>query len=393
VIALVAAAGCTSTDGPLTVHIADDAGSEGLEIAPTNEDAAPLDDASHPRDAGTADAGEDAAVDAEVAPFHVIGRVDLRDPAGPRFGWPGTKIRARFAGSGIAFELEDSGTSHYDVSIDGGPPSILVVSGGPATYELASGLPPGSHEVVVTKRTETFLGVTQLLDVRATRGGTLIPTPVPRGRRMEIVGDSITCGYGVLGPDETCPFSADTQSEPLAWGALAAKSLSAMHTSIAVSGIGVFRNYAGDIQDTMPERYGRSIADDPSSAWDHSFVPDVIVVNLGTNDFAGGKGDPGPVFQETYVAFLATLRATHPTAHIVATTSPMLSGSNASAHRAYVEAAIAQRKAAGDARISFLAIEEQRPEDGLGCGFHPSRVTQQKMATRLVSHVKPRLGW
>lgn len=328
-----------------------------------------------------------------VAPFHIVGRIDTRDPAGPRFGWPGAEIRARFTGPGLSLELADTGASWYDVVIDGAAPTQLVVSGARKPYAIGGSLPGGVHDVVLTKRTETFLGVTQLFAVTPLPGGALVPTPIPAARRIELIGDSITCGYGVLGSDHACPFTAETEAEPLAWGALAARQLGALRALTAVSGIGVLRNYGGETENTMPERYGRSIADDPTSAWDHSFVPDLIVVNLGTNDFAGGKGDPGPAFQTAYAAFLATLRATHPNATIVCATSPMLSEPNRTTLRTYVEGAIAQRAAAGDMKLTLLDIEEHTDADGYGCGYHPSVATQAKMAARLVAHVKPLMGW
>jgi len=333
------------------------------------------------------DAGDAPRV---IAPFHVVGRFDARDPAGPRFGWAGTQVRARFAGSALQIELADSGVSHYDVAIDGAAPTLLVVAGAKKTYDVATGLAPGAHELVLTKRTETFTGVTQLFGFV----GELIPSPAPNGRHIELVGDSITCGFGVLGPDETCEFSAATEAEPLAWGALAAFELGALRMVTAVSGMGVLRNYDGSTTDTMPDRYDRSLADDATSTWSHqAFEPDVIVVNLGTNDFAGGKGDPGPGFQTAYTKLLADLRARHPSAHIVVATSPMLSGENRANHRAYVENSTVARQSAGDTKISLLDIEVQSDLDGYGCAYHPSITTQQKMATKLVEHVKSLMGW
>lgn len=325
-----------------------------------------------------------------VAPFHVIGRFDAREPSGPRLGWAGTEIRARFSGTRLALELADTGISHYDVVIDGAAPRLLVVFGGKRPYEVASNLAPGVHELVLTKRTETFTGVTQLFGFE----GTLIPSEPPSGRRIELVGDSITCGFGVLGPDATCEFSADTQAEPRAWGAIAAKELGAMRMVTAVSGMGVLRNFDGSMTDTMPDRYDRSLADDATSSWDHhAFEPDLIVVNLGTNDFAGGKGDPGPAFESAYTKLLADLRAKHADARIVATTSPMLSGENHAKHRSYVERAIAARTSGGDAKLSFVDLETQDDLDGYGCAYHPSIATHQKMAARLVQHVKTLMGW
>jgi lysophospholipase L1-like esterase len=363
--------------------------------SPPDAAAAPV--ATH--DAGTPTGNEAAASDGSdhdasallpLAPFHIIGRVDTRDAARPRFGWSGTELRARFSGASLSVILADTGTSYYDVAVDGGAPVTLLVTGAAQPYALATGLAMGEHDVILKKRTETVTGVTQLFGFM----GTLVATPEPAGRRIEVIGDSITCGFGVLGADQRCPFSPSTEAEPLAWGALASKELGALHMATAVSGIGVIRNFGGDTTDTMPALYDRAIANDASSSWDpRGFEPDVIVVELGTNDFEGGKGDPGAAFQATYTAFLALLRARHALAHVVAATSPMASTENRARLAAYVAGAVADRAAAGDANVSWLDIAQQSAADGYGCDWHPSVTTQQKLAAELVAHLKPRMGW
>lgn len=98
-------------------------------------------------------------------------------------------------------------------------------------------------------------------------------------------------------------------------------------------------------------------------------------------------------FQSTYVSFLTALRATHPRAHIVVATSPMLSGANRTMLRAYLDAALAERFAAGESRLTLLDIDEQDSSNGLGCQYHPSTATQERMAAKLVAHVRPLMGW
>jgi lysophospholipase L1-like esterase len=402
-VLVVAAAAALAIVGCGSAHAPPSEGSEApVPIGAGTQPSSPAAPSTGP--GGEADAGRgggavtDGAADGDggkpvaLAPYHLEGRVDRRDPDGPRFGWPGSRLRARFTGTGLSLVLADRGTSHYDVSIDGASTGVLIVTGSARPYEVAAGLAPGVHDVVVTKRTETFLGVTQLQGIVPAPGGAIVPSPVWTGVRMEIIGDSISCGYGVLGTDAFCPFSADTEAETEAWGALAARELSAAHTTIAWSGLGLYRNYDGVTTDTMPLLYGRAIGDDPESTWDHSFVPDVVVVALGTNDFAGGKGDPGSVFETTYVAFLEELRSIHPKAHLAVATSPMLSGNNRAKLLEYATAAVAARVNAGDANVSLVDLDEQRELDGYGCNHHPNVVTQRKMAAKLVAHLRARLG-
>ena len=69
------------------------------------------------------------------------------------------------------------------------------------------------------------------------------------------------------------------------------RELGAAHVAIAYSGIGMLRNNGGGTTGTMPERYERTLADDAASLGLARYTPDVVVIDLGTNDFA--TGDPG----------------------------------------------------------------------------------------------------
>jgi lysophospholipase L1-like esterase len=334
----------------------------------------------------------------EAAPrWHLLGRFDTSDTVGPRFSWPGSAIAATFTGTGLSVKLRDSGTNQFAVVIDRRAPVVLSTNKTTDTYSVASNLPTGQHSVLITKRTESYVGVVQLLGL-APQGGALVVSPMPLARRIEFIGDSITCGYGTLGSSALCHFTPDTEDETSAYGALAAAQLNAQQTAIAYSGIGMYRNGGGDTANTMPTRFQRTLADDPASTWTFNTPPPhVVVVNLGTNDF--GRGDPGPPFQQAYVAFLRQLRARYPDAHVICTLSPMLSDGYPAGVMArtkaatYIKAAVQQRIAASDAHVSYFEFDEQRPAAGYGCDFHPNAKTQQFMAAKLVPVIRSLTGW
>jgi lysophospholipase L1-like esterase len=320
----------------------------------------------------------DAAPPGVVEDIHFIGRFS---PA-MAFAWPGTQIRTRFSGTELAVALSDTATDLFEVTIDGvvaAPP--LQTMAGSHTYPLATGLAPGEHDVVLAKRTESNQGT---VTFGGFSGSPLVPT-ARRSRLIELVGDSITCGYGVLGASSACNFSQATESEPAAWGSLAAAQLQADHVAIAYSGIGMVRNNGGDTVNTMPLKYPRVIADDASSTWDFSYTPDVIVINLGTNDFAAG--DPGPGYVTAYDAFIAMLRGHFPAAPILITTSPMVGGAARTTLRGYLD------RIATDSGVTVVDIAQQLAADGFGCNFHPNTVTAGKMAATLVPAIRAATGW
>ncbi len=322
--------------------------------------------------------------------IHYLGRFD----ATHRFAWPGSAIGARFDGTTISAQLDDGGQNWFTVSIDGGAPTLLHATAGSNSYVLASGLTAGPHDVLIRRRTESFFGITTF---QGFSGATLVPSPRP-SRFVEMIGDSITCGYGDLGVGPTCSFDATTESEPDAWGALAAAQLGAAHAAIAYSGKGIYRNNGGDMTDLMSALYLRTFADDPASTNDFaSYTPDVVVIDLGTNDFAAG--DPGQPFVDAYDAFVQSLRARWPNAFVVVASSPMISDAYPAGQmqrtiaHGYLTQVVALAAARGDTKVSYVEIAEQDPADGYGCGYHPSAITQQKMATALAAHIHSITGW
>jgi lysophospholipase L1-like esterase len=322
----------------------------------------------------------------DPAGVRIIGRADWSDPAGPRFCWSGTTIAARFTGSSVGVRLRDGG-NYFHVTLDGD--ALPVLAAGPAQehYPLAANLSPGPHELLLHRRTEAFVGETQLLGLTLAPAGTLLPPPPPADRRLELVGDSITCGYGIEGADQYEPFSPATENHHLAFGAVAARALGAEAVSIAWSGKGLVRDWKGDPRLSIPELYERVLAD-RTTPWDFGrSVPDAVVINLGTNDF--GPGDPGPVFGETYRTFVARVRSRYPRARILCTLGPLMSAPQVTSARAY----LAPLLEGGEPGISLLEFPRQDGSLGYGCDRHPSRATHQAMAGQLVPELRRLLGW
>src|SRR5690606_1091794 len=109
-------------------------------------------------------------------------------------------------------------------------------------------------------------------------GGELLPLPPEREarREIEIIGDSITCGYGILGASAECRFSFATQRASEAYVALAGRALGVDVATICWTGRGVYRNFDEPDEPTMPRLWRPVRA--PGR------LPSAVVVNLGTND-------------------------------------------------------------------------------------------------------------
>jgi hypothetical protein len=346
------------------------------------------------------------AVDARAPELRLEGRFDDGDAAGPRFQWPGTAIRLRFAGTGVkvtlgehSLELDEyQQVAHdwYDVSLDGQHLSEFEAQEGVQTYTLASGLNKGEHELILRKRTEAFVGIGQFLGFELDAGSTVLHDAAP-SRRIEFIGDSITAGFGV---DQAAPclFSARTENYTHSYAYLTAQALGAEQMVLAITGAGAYRNWLGSTVNTIGDLYPRTMPTDWNSRWDFSrWTPDVVVINIGTGDFTGG--DPGrDAFLGAYRSLLTRVRNNYPAALLVIAVGPMLSdlwpaGARALTQgRSYMSDLVAERNQAGDARVKLIEFPNQ---DGsaTGCKSHPSAATQSRVAVELTAFLRQQLGW
>lgn len=317
-----------------------------------------------------------------------VGRFDTSDPGGARFAWPGSTIVGRFKGTGISVRLKDDGKNFFQVLVDGEPKAVLHADAHKEVYPLAEGLPDGVHDVAIYRRTEPKLGETTFLGF--TTSGTLLPPAPPPDRRIELIGDSITAGYGNEGPNATCTFNPAEENQYQTYGAITARALGAEHVTIA---------WSAQTIGQMTEYFERTLPARTDSQWDFkAWVPQVVVLNVGTNNFA--TYDPTEVrYVRIYTALFDRVRKVYPDAFIVCLLGPMLTDiyppgkKNLTLARKYMQATMAKIKDSGEKNFEYVELPEQNHANGLGCGFHPSMKTHKLMSDRLVQIIHEKLGW
>jgi lysophospholipase L1-like esterase len=315
-----------------------------------------------------------------------IGRWDQSDPNAARAAWSGSGVAFAFNGTEASVTLDDAG-QFFTVLVDGEVQANLETSQGEQTYPVASGLPDGDHEVFLYRRTEASFGDTVFLGAEL-NGGTLLPPPVAPTRRIEVIGDSITCGYGNEGASESCDFSADTENHYLTYGAIAARNVNAELTTIAWSGKGIIFNYGDDKNDPMPAIYDQILPWTPGSTWNFGWQPDVVVINLGTNDFST-DGDPSEAeFGGAYSDFLDHLREKYPSAKILCLVPTLLGGSDLTAAESYIQNVVAAKN---DPNMEAFSMDFT--STGWGCDYHPSLSTHESMGAALTTKLKSLMSW
>lgn len=332
-------------------------------------------------------------VDADHPHVQYIGRVSLLSPKAPAFSWTGVSIRLRFTGPSISIRLRDE-ANRYSVVIDGVERSVLQASAQQEEYSLAENLGEGPHELHLIKRHESHFHKAEFIGVRLSRGHRLLPPPPRSKLRMEFIGDSYVGCYGC----ESDRREGDDQdylrftNVSRSFGALVAKHYDAEAMVLAYGGKGLVRNNAKDTTGKpFPLYYEHALHVNenlglPKNPWPfEGWVPRLIVIHLGINDFSGDS--LLPALPETYVAryeqFLNSLRTRYNEARFVLmSTTEWPYG----LLRPAVETVIRRQEAAGYKDVIHFHYDLQ-PES---LHWHPSVRQHEEIAARLVELIDRR---
>jgi lysophospholipase L1-like esterase len=320
------------------------------------------------------------------------GRFDMSDPAQPKFAWSGSQIIISFTASSIAVRLSANGI-RFRVSVDGKLNDFIATSA--STYNLAAGLSLSqSHRVTLWRQTEASKGVAKFLGVTLPEGGSLEPSPTAAPHKIEVIGDSISTGYGNEGRTGCIGYRVSQQNHWMSYGAITARAMAADVITVAWSGKGMYRNRDGTTASTgitVPELYARTLPNVATSTW--SFVTDIpqaVIMNLGTNDYKGG--DPGNEFNETYVDFVRTIRTHYPSAAIFVALTPMLSGAERSSLESRLKDVVNRMNTVhSDGNVFYIDLTSQG--SSRGCDNHPNIAHHQVMAGIIGAALGQKLGW
>ncbi len=330
------------------------------------------------------------------------GRIDFSNPRKPRMAGAGSTIRFAFSGRScdVLFENRDAGGNHgfIAVEIDGEYKGRMKVVVSRTAYAVARDLNDGDHTVLICKATEAMTGCFDFLGIVCPEMRK--PKNRPK-RKIEFIGNSITCGTGLDLSDVPCGRGVwhDQHNAYLAYGPVTARRFKADWLLSSVSGIGVTRTWNGP-GPTMPEVYGHTALDagPSSSSWtEDRYVPDLISICLGTNDFSDGDGvhPRAPLdsarFVDDAVRFIQTLHKRHPRAHICLLSSPTLSGAKGDGLKRLLESVMRRCRHEGiDKRIHLFSFS--RSFSG-GCDGHPDKKGHEEMAGELTPFFKKIMGW
>jgi len=322
------------------------------------------------------------------------GRIDFSDPLAPEFSFSGVSIRAAFKGTSISAILSDDlGQNYYNILIDNSLYKIVNVKTGVNTYLLAEGLSNTIHEIEIFKRTELTFGKTQFYGFILDEGASIELLIDKRKQVIEFIGNSITCGYGNEGGLND-DFVPETENHFLSYAAITSRNFNAQIMAVSRSGIGIYRNYNGPVTgnaDCMTNLYTRTFLYDEQPLYDFAEKPDVICINLGTNDFSTSGADSA-LYVSNYFRLIDTIQTKYHMPEIVCLLGPMMNGSSLDAARKYIKFIADSTNSKKKGNVSFFEMSTQGSL-GYAVHYHPTLAQHSKNAMELTEYLQTLMNW
>ncbi|MBB6459046.1 GDSL-type esterase/lipase family protein [Flammeovirga kamogawensis] len=247
------------------------------------------------------------------------GRIEFSNPKVPTFSMPSSAIKVRFKGTAINAVLssnnfDGNGKSYLYVIVDGKATpynrTIIEVSGTKKSYEIATNLSDTFHTVELVKVSEYWSMVSFYgFDIPSNNTYALKAKPK---RFIEFYGDSNPSGWSAWNDRDQ---GGDNESEGyFTYPGFVSRALNAEYVNFSAGGYGI----TPKMGERDLSRYYNKIhikTDNPSTNyWDfeNNYInkePDVVVINLGANDFYNGATKAEQI--ESWKRFVTYLLRTH----------------------------------------------------------------------------------
>ena len=282
----------------------------------------------------------------------------------------------------INFEIDGEYAGRKKVGSKEGMPFVITAKSTTAT-----------HQLVVSKATEAANG--QII-ITKIEGKNIAAVPASFTKRIEFIGNSITCGFG---NDMEIPCGNgskwyDQHNAYWSYASRTARAVNAAYMISAISGAGIYRNWNSD-GPTVPQQYENAFLNtDSTNKWNFSsYVPDIVTIALGTNDISNGDGKIARLpFDKTkyitaYKKFIKTIYSHYPNAQLVLLNSPMVSGQNNLVLQESITTV--QNEINAEVKpvksIKTFWFNAMQPT---GCGYHPSTADHEVLANQLIPFIK-----
>ncbi len=343
-----------------------------------------------------------------------LGRTQLIDETlwlafsgtGADFDYTGKKLDITLKGDGSSLLPKDGeNCARVAIYVDGERVIDDMIDKPEEVYTVFESDEAKTVNVKIVKLSETAMSTFGIKPIEIQPDETIVPA-AEKSHKIEFVGDSITCGYGVDDEVAEHPFHTSTEDVTKAYAYKTAQALDADYSMVSISGYGIISGWTANPNNkvdnqTIPQYYTKlgfsyqkfaSMTPPSSLEWDFSkFVPEVVVVNLGTNDdsYVQGNAEKQKEYSETYAEFLKVIREKNPDAEIFCTLGIMgqrLFPGVEDAVKIYTEAT-------GDTKIHTFMFDEQDTSFGYAADYHPVAANHDRASKAIVEEIKSVMGW
>ena len=200
--------------------------------------------------------------------------------------------------------------------------------------------------------------------------------------KIEFIGDSITCAYGVEGKNEFESFKTTTENSSKSYAYLTAEILEADYSVVCYSGYGIISGYSRDgskNSNGLVKDYYKQNGKNPNYPGDWDFnnhKNDIVFIHLGSNDNNYVKANPierNEEFINGYYNFLQMVREANPDSIIICTLGTLQCDATVD----LVEQAVNNYK---EEKVFFFRSPPYDINDGYGSIYHPTPIAQKKIS-------------
>ncbi|MGN1416836.1 MAG: GDSL-type esterase/lipase family protein, partial [Oscillospiraceae bacterium] len=341
----------------------------------------------------------------------LTGRTELIDDTlwcafsgtGADFIYTGKGLDVTIVGDGAATVGSDN-QARVAVYVNGERVVDEMIDSAEKTFRVAESDELTTSEIQIVKLSETAQSTIGIKPFVLAEGESVAPAEA-KPLKIEFIGDSITCGYGVDDEVKEHHFSTSTEDVTKAYAYKTAQLLDADYSMVSISGWGIISGYTNDPNkkadsQQIPFYYGKlgysynkfaGTTAPQDIDWDFSrFKSDIIVINLGTNDNSYVKGDKDKraEFETAYMDFIGQVRENNPDAHIFCVLGIM----GAELFNDVGEAALFYSENNNDDKVHFLQLPTQDGTLGYAADWHPTEATHEVAAEYLAGEIKTALG-
>ena len=335
------------------------------------------------------------------------GRISFTNPDRPTWNYPGVQIMAAFEGTSLRM-IAKPRSGYFMAQIDQAEPFKVAFRGErDSVVTLATALPEGRHLARLMYVIEGYEFFPEFWGFVLDEGRQVVEAPLLPSRKIEFIGNSITCGYGNEGLKKEEGFDYATENHYYSYASIVARNLQAQHWVVARSGIGAYRNYngpkTGNPESNMPVQYEYTgyawkpeLRKEPTflqEKWDFSrYQPDVVCINLGTNDISTPNYDIS-LLKQGYQKLLKMVRQHNPKAKIVFLTGSMLYNQELQLAKQLLDEVTTEAHKAGDKEVYRFDMAPINGNEYYGNDWHPNIYQDEKMAGELTPYLRKLMNW